>query len=51
MLKMTAAPPGGRGEIPKVGQIVKQTTKNDLLIFVRGWITASLRSALSWDPY
>ena len=36
MLKMTLAPPGGRGEILKVRQIVKETTRNDLLIFVRG---------------
>ena len=32
---MTPAPPGGRGEILKVRQIVKETTRNDLLICSR----------------
>ena len=48
ILKRTLAPPGGHGEVVKVGHIVWQTIGNELPIFVSGQIT--LRSAFSWDP-
>ena len=51
LLKMSLAPSGGLGETVKVRHIVKQTIRNDFPIFDLGQITASLRSALSWDPY
>ena len=50
LLKMTLTPPGGRDEGVEVKHIVEKTIRNHPLIFVSGEITASLRSALSWDP-
>ena len=36
ILKITLPPPGGHGEVVKVGFIVKQTIRNNLLIYVSG---------------
>ena len=50
---MSLAPLVGGGDVVKDGHIHEETVSNDLLIFLSGLITASLRSALSWTskPY
>ena len=50
ILKMTLAPPGGHDEGVEVKHVVEKTIRDHPLIIVSGEITASLRSALSWDP-